>query len=66
MNSVLELVIVGLIVAFAVVFIASKTVAAVRGKKPSCCSPSAADPAATWVSACDGCSGCSINAKKRA
>jgi hypothetical protein len=66
MNSVLEFAIVGLIVAGAVVFIALKAVAAVRGKKPSCCSTSKADHAPTWVAACDGCSGCSISARKRA
>ncbi len=66
MNSVLEFAIVGLIVAGAAVFIALKGVAAVRGKKPSCCSGSKPDSAATWVASCDGCTGCSISARKRA
>jgi hypothetical protein len=64
MNSVFELVVVGAIVASAVVFIAVRIVGAVRGRQASCCSDSDVDPAAPWMSPCDGCSGCAGHEKK--
>lgn len=62
----IELTIVGLIVAGAVAFIAYRVVAAIRGGTPSCCSDSDVDPAAPWLSPCDGCAGCGGGKKRKA
>jgi hypothetical protein len=64
MKSVFELVVVGAFLVSAVVFIAVRIVGAVGGRQPSCCSDSDVDPAAPWMSPCDGCSGCSGQTKK--
>ncbi len=55
MNSVVEIAIVGAIVAAACIFVGVKLAAALRGKKPSCCSDGDAVPKA---GACGGCTGC--------
>jgi hypothetical protein len=67
MNSVFELIVVGAIVASAVLFIAYRVVAAIRGRTPSCCSDSGVDVAAApWLSPCDGCPGCAGHGKEKA
>lgn len=55
MNSLLEIVIVGVFVAAACVFVGFKISAALRGRKPSCCSGGDAVPKAAACGACSGC-----------
>ena len=55
MNSILEIVVVGVVVAAACVFVGVKLVSALRGKQASCCSEGAG---ASKAATCGGCTGC--------